>query len=137
MQLRQFLEQRYPHLIGNIDGMNYPPKPLNAFIAQTVGMLQMFGMLFLFAGEFIAGMIGMPLSNEAKAYLSENKMMLFMCLFPCNGFAQSLIATGAFEVEFNDVVVFSKLETGRMPRLDELLQGLHGAGLKEYQAGAN
>ena len=100
-------------------------------------MLQMFGMLFLFAGEFIAGMIGMPLSNEAKAYLSENKMMLFMCLFLCNGFAQSLIATGAFEVEFNDVVVFSKLETGRMPRLDELLQGLHGAGLKEYQAGAN
>ena len=55
----------------------------------------------------------------------------------CNGFAQSLIATGAFEVEFNDRVVFSKLETGRMPRLDELLQALHGAGLKEYQAGAN
>ena len=60
-------------------------------------------------------------------------MMLFIILFLCNSVAQSLMSTGAFEVEFNGKLVYSKLETGRMPNLNELFEGFAAAGLKEYE----
>eukprot|EP00467_Chlorarachnion_reptans_P017962 CAMPEP_0114525308 /NCGR_PEP_ID=MMETSP0109-20121206/22345_1 /TAXON_ID=29199 /ORGANISM="Chlorarachnion reptans, Strain CCCM449" /LENGTH=46 /DNA_ID= /DNA_START= /DNA_END= /DNA_ORIENTATION= len=37
--------------------------------------------------------------------------------------AQQLVATGAFEISIDDELVFSKLDTGRLPSLD-LLHGL-------------
>ena len=134
MQLKMFLEQKFPHLHGSIEGANYPPPPRNVMIANAIGLLQSFGMLFLLAGEFVCSMLGIRLPDNVKAYLSENKMMLFMCLFLCNSLAGSLISTGAFEVEFNNQVVFSKLEMGRRPTLDELMVNLAKAGLKPYAA---
>ena len=70
-------------------------------------------------------------------WMQENKiygcMMLF---FVCNFFETNLISTGAFEIQFNDVPVWSKLETGRIPNPPELVQIIenqirwssHGAG---------
>lgn len=56
-------------------------------------------------------------------WLVENKiygcMMLF---FVANFFETNLISTGAFEIQFNDVPVWSKLETGRIPNPPELVQ---------------
>jgi predicted Rdx family selenoprotein len=46
-------------------------------------------------------------------------MMIF---FLCNTIEGQLIATGAFEISFNDVPVWSKLETGRIPQPPELFQ---------------
>jgi thioredoxin reductase-like selenoprotein T len=134
MQLKMFLEQKFPHLHGSIDGENYPPPATNVLIANTIGLLQSLGFFFLLGGEFICGLLGIALSDGVKNYLSENKMMLFMCLFFCNSLAQSLISTGAFEVEYNGSVVFSKLEMGRMPSLEELMVNFGKAGLKPYQA---
>lgn len=46
-------------------------------------------------------------------------MMLF---FLCNALEGLLVSTGAFEISFNDVPVWSKLETGRIPQPSELFQ---------------
>ncbi|MDH3003685.1 MAG: Rdx family protein [Candidatus Shikimatogenerans sp. JK-2022] len=46
-------------------------------------------------------------------------MMLF---FLCNIIEGQLIQSGAFEISFNDVPVWSKLETGRIPQPAELFQ---------------
>lgn len=53
----------------------------------------------------------------------ENK--LYACLmifFISNAIEGQLISTGAFEVAFNDVPVWSKLETGRIPSAQEMFQ---------------
>ena len=47
-----------------------------------------------------------------------------------NGLVGNLMATGAFEISYNGEQVYSKLETGRMPSLPELLDGLKRAGLE-------
>ena len=43
----------------------------------------------------------------------HSQMMIFFILFMINNYANSFMATGAFEVEYNGIVVHSKLETGR------------------------
>ena len=124
MRLKDILEQQYPHLIGNINGENYPPAPERVMLAQLIGYLQTFGMLFCFFGETvsdrracmthaldakwptllvlqIASVTGLPISPDTLKYVSENRMQMFICLFLMNGFAQNLIATGAFEIEYN------------------------------------
>lgn len=47
----------------------------------------------------------------------------------CNLASGNLLNTGAFEVSYNGVPVWSKIETGRFPQLDELRTGLEAAGL--------
>ncbi|PAA70522.1 hypothetical protein BOX15_Mlig015068g1 [Macrostomum lignano] len=45
-------------------------------------------------------------------------MMLF---FVGNAIEGQLISTGAFEVSYNDMVIWSKLENGRVPSPSELI----------------
>jgi len=46
-------------------------------------------------------------------------MMIF---FISNAIEGQLISTGAFEITFNDVPIWSKLETGRIPAPQEMFQ---------------
>ena len=39
----------------------------------------------------------------------------------CNMMAGQVIATGAFEVYADDTLIFSKLNTGRMPAIEEIV----------------
>jgi len=53
----------------------------------------------------------------------ENKIYASLILFfLSNAVETQLISTGAFEVTFNDVPVWSKLETGRIPSPQEFFQ---------------
>jgi selT/selW/selH-like putative selenoprotein len=53
----------------------------------------------------------------------ENKIYAALILFfLSNAVETQLISTGAFEVTFNDVPVWSKLETGRIPSPQEIFQ---------------
>lgn len=45
-----------------------------------------------------------------------------MLFFLCNVIEVQLIKSGAFEISINDVPVWSKLETGRIPQPAELFQ---------------
>jgi len=53
----------------------------------------------------------------------ENKVYACMMLFfISNAIEGQLLSTGAFEVAYNDVPVWSKLETGRIPSPQEMIQ---------------
>ena len=55
----------------------------------------------------------------------ENKMYAcLMIFFLSNSIETSLISTGAFEISMNDVPLWSKLETGRLPAANEFVQML-------------
>lgn len=57
------------------------------------------------------------------SYMSQNKVTstLFI-LFIGNTIDSNMMSTGAFEVFYNDLPVWSKIETGRMPSVPELFQ---------------
>lgn len=45
-----------------------------------------------------------------------------MIFFISNAVEGQMISTGAFEVSFNDVPIWSKLQTGRIPAAGEMFQ---------------
>lgn len=56
-------------------------------------------------------------------YLSQSKVSSsLMILFLANSIESNMMSTGAFEIYYNDMPIWSKLDTGRMPQMSELLQ---------------
>jgi len=45
-----------------------------------------------------------------------------MIFFVCNAVEGQLLSTGAFEISMNDIPLWSKLETGRIPQPPELFK---------------
>lgn len=60
-------------------------------------------------------------------YMSTNKMSstLFI-LFIANTIDSNMMSTGAFEIFYDDVPIWSKIQSGRMPSAPELLQAIQG-----------
>ncbi|KAL7057162.1 hypothetical protein AAHC03_019245 [Spirometra sp. Aus1] len=56
-------------------------------------------------------------------YAIENKVSFCLMTFFIGGMIESqLLSTGAFEISFNGIPIWSKLQSNRIPRPDELLQ---------------
>mgnify|MGYP000380074737 CR=1 FL=1 len=58
-------------------------------------------------------------------HVKDQKMQVFMMLFLANSLANSQLSTGAFEIYYNDEIVFSKLAVGRMPSGREVLNAIN------------
>lgn len=129
--LKNFVESKYPAFDGNVYGEVYPPSPINVMIAQLAGYVWFFGIVLLMGGSTIFQTLGVPTPGFVDE-LSKNKVPAFIFLFVMNSFANSLIATGAFEIYVNEELIFSKLQTGRFPNGDELIAAINALGYKAY-----
>jgi len=59
----------------------------------------------------------------AFSWAMENKVYAcFMLFFIGNAIETQLTSTGAFEISIGDKTIWSKIQSGRVPRVDELLQ---------------
>lgn len=113
------IQHHYPQLKLNAD--NYPPPPVRVYIAQALVILK-----FLLIACIISGINPFEKLNIATPniflWASQNKIYACLMLFFLTGVIEGqLLSTGAFEVYFNDVPIWSKLESGRPPALEELL----------------
>lgn len=119
-QFTDVLHQKYPHL--QITGDNFPAGAMRQLIAQILGYVKL-----VFIGLIIVGQNPFTwFAVETPGWFNwamENKMYACMMLFfVSNAIEGQLISTGAFEISFNDVPVWSKLETGRVPSPQEIFQ---------------
>jgi hypothetical protein len=76
LELKGFLENQYPQLIGYIDGANYPPPAYAQYVASATTALYFGGIALLMGGDSIFQMLGMappPFYDVIKT----NKMMTF------------------------------------------------------------
>lgn len=128
VELQNFLAHRYPELQGKIAGENYPPPPYATMAVTAAGTIQMGGIVLMMFGGQIFGMVGMPEPQWYKE-LQENKMMAMCGVFFMNSMANSLTTTGAFEVTLDGEVVYSKLDSGRMPNGRQLIEIMESKGL--------
>jgi len=113
-----------------VHGKNYPPPPNAVMFAKLAQFGQLAGMAFMFFGKPICAALNLGVSDQFFDSLKNNRMMVIGGLFLLNNMAQGQLATGAFEVQYNGKMVFSKLEVGRMPTLDEIIKPLQDAGLR-------
>jgi len=96
------------------------PGDFNMMIAQL--------MQLVFFGGLAVSLLGRAMLPEpASKWLETNQMYVLGACFMCNMAAGQLLNTGGFEVSYNGVPVWSKIETGRFPQLPELLEAMTGA----------
>lgn len=104
-------------------------------LSQVAGLTQMLGIVLAFFGDGIFRLLGVP-TPAWFASLAENKLMVVGGLFLFNSVAQNMCATGAFEISLNGKNVFSKIQSGRMPSVQEIRTNLETFGLKPLRRGA-
>jgi selT/selW/selH-like putative selenoprotein len=128
MQCREFLESRFPELRGRVAGGHYPPPAHAALAVKAVGLIQWTGIGLMLAGGAFFQSLGVP-EPELYVLLKENKMNAMIGFFFMNSIANSMVATGAFEVIVDGKTIFSRLETGRMPDIGDLVRGFESVGI--------
>jgi len=132
--LGEFLQKEFPDQWSSIKGENYPAPEWAAYAQQVVSAVQMFVMALALMGdgiwEYVPGFKG---REPPQIYLAakENPVLALMGIFIfLPTFVQSFVTSGAFEVYLDGSLVFSKIEQGRMPNLDEIRRIMEAAGLQ-------
>uniref|UniRef100_A0AAZ1WXT8 Selenoprotein T n=1 Tax=Oreochromis aureus TaxID=47969 RepID=A0AAZ1WXT8_OREAU len=116
----QAISQVYPDI--RIQGENYPPTAFNRCVAQLISYLKLLSILVIVSGQnpFLLLHLQTP---PAWTWSQNNK--IFSCLmafFLCNMMETHFLSTGAFEVTLNDVPLWSKLQSGYVPNIQEMFQ---------------
>uniref|UniRef100_A0A8C7ZUU6 Selenoprotein T n=1 Tax=Oryzias sinensis TaxID=183150 RepID=A0A8C7ZUU6_9TELE len=116
----QAISQVYPGI--RIQGDNYPPTPINRVLGNLVSYLKLLSILLIVTGLNPFGHIGLD-TPSVWTWSQDNK--IFSCLmvfFLCNMMETHFLSTGAFEVSLNDIPVWSKLQSGYVPNIQEMFQ---------------
>jgi selT/selW/selH-like putative selenoprotein len=114
------LRSEFPHV--TFRGEKFLPGEMKMALAQ---LLQ-----FAFFGGIAIALIGTRvLPERAAKFVGENQGMVLGGCFMCNIMAGNLLSSGAFEITYNGEFVWSKIESGRLPQMDELRASLAAVGL--------
>lgn len=114
------IQQKYPDIV--VDGGNYEPSGVNLFLSRLIGILKLFIIVCVLGGVNVFLYFGLHQPGW-WTWCIENKLYACMMLFFLSNMVEvQLMSSGAFEITLNDVPVWSKLETGRIPQPNELFQ---------------
>jgi len=121
-QFAQLVRTHYPGM--EVVGENYPPPPTKALLARILSMVKMALLVCLLFGQNPFALFNIP-TPAAFSWALQNKMYAcLMVFFFSNSLESYLISTGAFEISVDDIPLWSKIETGRLPSANEFVQML-------------
>jgi len=116
----QALYQRYPDI--RIEGENYLPIPLYRHIASFLSVFKLFVIGLIIIGRDPFALVNMQ-APGVWVWGQENKVYAcMMVFFMSNMIENQCLSTGAFEITLNDMPVWSKLESGHLPSMQQLVQ---------------
>lgn len=122
MQAQQVLRQRFPGM--EVIPSTYPVSAQKAALGRVVMGLQFGGIAAVLGGDRIFPALGMEMP-QMLAQMREKKMGVVMGIWLLgNALQNQLSATGAFEVFYDGKQMHSKLETGRVPSVEELVNSI-------------
>ena len=122
MEIQQIMEKNFKNVIVN--GEEYPLSQTRKFLSYSVMAIQflIFTLLILFNFKNIINSI---LPNNLIDWIGENKLRTFFITFFMGNLLQSNISnTGAFEIFYNGNQIWSKLNMGDVPNINQLIQML-------------
>lgn len=112
-----------------ITGGNFPPTETQKMIAQATQVLWFVGLAFVFAGDTIVKTLGFKEMPDLYKQAKENKMIVLGGLWFLNNWGNTQLSTGAFEIYLDDQLIFSKINSGKVPTGEMILQLLGEKGL--------
>ncbi|XP_028752996.1 selT-like protein [Neltuma alba] len=117
--MKTMLETQFPGL--DVVLANYPPPLPKRLLSKVVPVVQIGVIAVVMAGEQIFPMLGYVAPPPWYYNLRANKFGTMASTWLLGNALQSFLqSSGAFEVYFNDELVFSKLKEGRFPGEIEL-----------------
>lgn len=125
-QFSQLVQTHYPYMA--VSGENYSPGPIRSSIAKALSIVKVLLMVFVLLNQNPFGWFHLS-TPMIYALALDNK--LYACLlifFTLNSMESYFISTGAFEISVDDVPLWSKLHTGRIPSANEFVQMLQPFG---------
>ena len=131
VDVKNFIQNdpRYTAFIGSIHGANYIPSNHAVMIANVTSFLWIAGIALLLAGDMIFQTLNIP-EPEPYKWMKNNKIMVFIGLFIMNNVGNGMMRTGAFEIYVNDVLIYSKLQTGHLPNANDIATALKSVGFE-------
>lgn len=119
-QFSEIVRTHYPNL--SIIAENYPPPPLKTFLAKGLSLIKMALLISLLFGQNPCLLLRIP-TPRIYLWALQNKMYAcLMIFFFSNSMESYLMSTNAFEISVNNIPLWSKLRTGRVPTTDEFIE---------------
>lgn len=119
-ELSGFVLKKFPSLV--IEGDIYPPPAWRGTLAKIIQIVKFGLILCVILGIDPFNAVGYPIPRLTE-YASQNKISFCLIVFMCGNLAETqLLSTGAFEIFLNDMPIWSKLDSQRIPQPYELLQ---------------
>jgi len=117
--------RQHGYNVGAIDGVPYPPGMIQGMISQLSFYMFVCGLGLLIFGEYLFDQLHWEVPAQMLRNIKTNyQTHALIVLFFFNWLSGQLLATGAFEVFFDGTLVFSKLSTGELPEVNDLLYRL-------------
>uniref|UniRef100_A0A3Q3DAW5 Selenoprotein T n=1 Tax=Hippocampus comes TaxID=109280 RepID=A0A3Q3DAW5_HIPCM len=116
----QALYQRYPDI--RIEGENYLPIPAYRHFASFLSVFKLLVIGMIIIGKDPFALFGVQAPGIWEWGQGNKIYACMMVFFLSNMIENQLMSTGAFEITFNDVPVWSKLESGHLPSMQQLVQ---------------
>lgn len=114
------IQQKYPDI--SVVGANYDPPGFNMYFSRFIGLGKILLIMCIISGVNIFAWLGKP-QPSWWAWCLENKLYACMMMFFLSNMIEGqLVSSGAFEISLNNIPLWSKLETGRIPQPPELFQ---------------
>lgn len=115
------MHDKYPEL--QVRGGNYDPPGYAMYMSRIILVTKLLFILAIMMSFDFWAMFGVPVPPAWWTWCVSNKVYSAMMVFFLGNMIESqLISSGAFEISFNDVPIWSKLQTGRIPAPQELFQ---------------
>ncbi|XP_031629363.1 thioredoxin reductase-like selenoprotein T homolog CG3887 [Contarinia nasturtii] len=112
------INERYPQI--SIEGANYDPPGLNFLLSKAILAVKMIFILIIVSQYDVWGQIGQAVPRWFT-WCTENKIYACMMVFFVGNMLEAqLVSSGAFEISLNDIPIWSKLDSGRIPSPQEL-----------------
>lgn len=116
--LKELLTPEFPQL--TFIGQVYPMKSSSKLLSNLIYAFQIGMSILMIGGNWIFGKLGIvppPIYHKLVKY---KMFIMFGIFFLCNHLRSIVINTNAFEVYFNEQLLFSKMATGDYPTYDVL-----------------
>uniref|UniRef100_A0A0K8VVA5 SelT-like protein n=1 Tax=Bactrocera latifrons TaxID=174628 RepID=A0A0K8VVA5_BACLA len=114
------LSERYPQI--TVNGGNYDPPGFNMYLSRIVFAAKILFIVVIVSSFDFFGVFVQRIPSWWQHLLDNKLYACMMVFFVGNMLEGQLVASGAFEISLNDVPVWSKLQTGRIPAPQELFQ---------------
>lgn len=116
MEMAHHVRRRYPEI--QVAGEPMMPPQHKLYLAYAMKAVFFGGLLIQLAGGVI-----LPPDVHEK-YVSNNRMGIFVAMMMANMISGSIMTTNAFEISHDGAMVWSSIERGRLPHVQELFDEL-------------